>query len=260
MFSDPSLKPDELKVYPTSVIPNTELFRLYQAGEYQPITTEQILQIIRTIFQDIIPPYTRIKRLIRDIPAPEISAGSSVTNLSQLAHDGLLREYKEALSSTSHRPSEERGEALAEPNDEETLYKNNSFEMQNKESLRSDYNDKDSSLPPHEFGSVQNDDSVGREEVLAFYKRLYENNELIQTEIIGSESDLASYRNFVSLDTRSREVRNKTEKTTELNLIIRQYQSSVGSEFFISYEDELGYLYGFTRLLLPLPEHTVDYP
>jgi histone acetyltransferase (RNA polymerase elongator complex component) len=71
---------------------------------------------------------------------------------------------------------------------------------------------------------------------------------------------LQSYRHFVSLDTRSREVRNKTEKTVDLNLIIRKYQSSVGSEFFISYEDELGYLYGFIRLLLPLPENTVDYP
>jgi elongator complex protein 3 len=93
VFSDPYLKPDELKLYPTSVIPHTELYRLWQAGEYQPITTEEILQIIRTTFQEIIPPYTRIKRLIRDIPAPEIAAGSSITNLSQLAHERLLKEY-----------------------------------------------------------------------------------------------------------------------------------------------------------------------
>jgi elongator complex protein 3 len=97
VFADPYFKPDELKIYPTSVIPQTELYRLYQAGKYTPITTEEILSLIRTIFQEIIPPYTRIKRLIRDIPAPEIAAGSSITNLSQLAHDTLLREYKEAL-------------------------------------------------------------------------------------------------------------------------------------------------------------------
>lgn len=36
--------------------------------------------------------------------------------------------------------------------------------------------------------------------------------------------------------------------------------SSVGTEYFISIEDELGYLYGFTRLLLPKNEHTVDIP
>jgi len=99
VFSDPYLKPDELKIYPTSVIPNTELCRLYETGEYQPITTSEILQEIRILFQEIIPPYTRIKRLIRDIPAPEILAGSSITNLSQLAHETLLREYKAALHS-----------------------------------------------------------------------------------------------------------------------------------------------------------------
>jgi elongator complex protein 3 len=93
LFSDPFFKPDELKIYPTSVIPGTELFHLYQKGEYVPITTEEILALIREIFQQIIPPYTRIKRLIRDIPAPEIAAGSSITNLSQLAHEELLREY-----------------------------------------------------------------------------------------------------------------------------------------------------------------------
>jgi elongator complex protein 3 len=30
LYSDPYLKPDELKFYPTSVIPNTELYELYK--------------------------------------------------------------------------------------------------------------------------------------------------------------------------------------------------------------------------------------
>ena len=46
-------------------------------------------------------------------------------------------------------------------------------------------------------------------------------------------------------------MRNKIEGTQYLNLVVRSYLSSVGNEFFISFEDELGYLYGFTRLLLP---------
>ena len=86
LYSDPYLKPDEIKLYPTSVIPNTELFKLYKKGEYKPLTTPIIKKLIRQIFMDVIPPYTRIKRLIRDIPAQEIVAGSSVTNLSQLIH------------------------------------------------------------------------------------------------------------------------------------------------------------------------------
>jgi histone acetyltransferase (RNA polymerase elongator complex component) len=55
---------------------------------------------------------------------------------------------------------------------------------------------------------------------------------------------LQTFRNFVSLDTRSREIRNKTKeekyKTKEIvNLVIRKYESSVGIELFISFEDNL---------------------
>ena len=96
VYANPYLKPDEIKLYPTSVIPQTELYELYQQGKYQPITTEEISEIIETTFREIIPPYTRIKRLIRDIPATEISAGSNVTNLSQLMHEKLLKKYQKA--------------------------------------------------------------------------------------------------------------------------------------------------------------------
>jgi elongator complex protein 3 len=70
------------------------LYKLYEEGKYSPITTDQISEIIAITFREIIPPYTRIKRLIRDIPATEIAAGSNITNLSQLMHEKLLKEYK----------------------------------------------------------------------------------------------------------------------------------------------------------------------
>ncbi|MBO7094995.1 hypothetical protein J6V86_02195 [bacterium] len=61
------------------------------------------------------------------------------------------------------------------------------------------------------------------------------------------------------MDTRSREVRNRVEKkkSDDLNLVLRWYNSSAGQECFISFEDELGYLYGFTRLLLPNDDSVV---
>lgn len=95
LYSDPFFKPDEIKFYPTSVIPNTELYELYQKGEYVPLDTAIIQKLIREVFLGIIPPYTRIKRLIRDIPSTEIVAGSSVTNLSQLTHDAMRKELKD---------------------------------------------------------------------------------------------------------------------------------------------------------------------
>lgn len=53
-------------------------------------------------------------------------------------------------------------------------------------------------------------------------------------------------------------MRNKTEATQHLNLVVRKYASGVGVEYFISFEDELGYLYGFTRLCLINEEMAVD--
>ena len=83
--------------------------------------------------------------------------------------------------------------------------------------------------------------------------------------IIGSSPDFTTFRNFVSLDTRSREIRNRQKveggRSKEIiNTIIRKYDSSVGEEYFISIEDELGYIYGFTRLLLPRARETLQVP
>jgi len=74
LYDDKFLKPDEIKFYPTSVIPNTELFNLYQAKKYIPLSTDEIKKLIKTVLRDTIPAYTRIKRLIRDIPSTEIAA------------------------------------------------------------------------------------------------------------------------------------------------------------------------------------------
>lgn len=215
VYGNPYLKPDEIKFYPTSVIPQTELYELYQQGKYQPITTEEISEVIETTFREIIPPYTRIKRLIRDIPATEISAGSNVTNLSQLMHEKLLKKYQKA-----------------DPDFRSVFYRRLYADLQ-----------------------VFTDEEEFFEKIIGSRASHLSD---FQTYLLGKIPELSSFRHFVSLDTRSREVRNKKEKTEVLNLVVRAYESSVGQEYFISYEDELGYLYGFTRLLLPKLEERLD--
>ena len=215
VYGNPYLKPDEIKFYPTSVIPQTELYELYQQGKYQPITTEEISEVIETTFREIIPPYTRIKRLIRDIPATEISAGSNVTNLSQLMYEKLLKKYQKA-----------------DPDFRSVFYRRLYADLQ-----------------------VFTDEEEFFEKIIGSRASHLSD---FQTYLLGKIPELSSFRHFVSLDTRSREVRNKKEKTEVLNLVVRAYESSVGQEYFISYEDELGYLYGFTRLLLPKLEERLD--
>ena len=230
IYADPWLQPDEIKFYPTSVIPNTELYTLYLQGKYLPITTEEISHIIKTTFREIIPPYTRIKRLIRDIPATEIAAGSNVTNLSQLMHESLLKEYKKADSVFLSDFYKRLYPNLKCFNNQEAFYAElKVLVAENQQQL--------DQLPNQEQWDIN------------FFS--YPKEVRAQSLILGEKPDFEKYRHFVSLDTRSREMRNKTEETQHLNLVVRSYLSSVGNEFFISFEDELGYLYGFTRLLLP---------
>ncbi len=213
LYTDPFFKPDEIKFYPTSVIPNTQLCKLYNQGKYKPLETDTIKKLIRQTFLEVIPPYTRIKRLIRDIPANEIIAWSTVTNLSQLMHTQMEKELKDG-----------KIEILKEFYGR--LYGEYKLCKTTKDFLQQE---------------------------MSNYTTKWEND--IETCIVGAKPDVTQFRNFVSLDTRSREIRHQDLKSKEIaNIIIRKYVSSGGVEYFISCEDQLGYLYGFTRLLLPNKE------
>ena len=89
----------------------------------------------------------------------------------------------------------------------------------------------------------------------------YEASDEIVTFIVDWSYDLSSQRWFVSLCTRSREMRNKSEwEHYPVFFVVRAYRSSNGLELFCSFEDTLWYLYGFTRLLLPKAWTTIEYP
>lgn len=221
LYTDPFFKPDEIKFYPTSVIPHTELFNLYKQWKYTPLQTDDIKKLIQQTFLDVIPPYTRIKRLIRDIPATEIAAGSNVTNLSQLMHE----EIKWKMQNSEFR----RKKFYQRLYGKYTLFKTTTDFI------------KTFSLDKGSERDVWKDNQSSKN---------------IETFVIGTKPDFNQFRNFVSLDTRSREIRNKLNAESSkfkavANIIIRKYQSSGGTEYFISFEDQLWYLYGFTRLFLP---------
>lgn len=93
-YTDKYIKPDEIKFYPVSVIPNTELFELYQQWKYKPLDEADLQNLIQYIKENIIPPYTRIKRLIRDIPSTEIVAWTITTNMRQLVVDNLKKKLE----------------------------------------------------------------------------------------------------------------------------------------------------------------------
>lgn len=84
LFSDPRFKPDMLKIYPTLVIDGTELCEMWKAGEYEPYSVDQLVDLLATI-KSRLPKWTRIQRIQRDIPVQLIEAGGKKSHLRELA-------------------------------------------------------------------------------------------------------------------------------------------------------------------------------
>jgi elongator complex protein 3 len=86
LFSDENFKPDMLKIYPTLVMPGTELYSMWQKGEYKPYTAEEAAEVIAES-KRFVPEYCRIMRVNRDIPTNLIADGVMKSNLRELVAD-----------------------------------------------------------------------------------------------------------------------------------------------------------------------------
>jgi elongator complex protein 3 len=91
LWSDPALRPDMLKIYPTLVIADTPLHEEWTAGRYAPYDTETTVRVLAEVKREL-PPWVRIQRVQRDIPARLIAAGVRHGNVRQLALDRLSAE------------------------------------------------------------------------------------------------------------------------------------------------------------------------
>ncbi len=89
-FDDPAIRPDELKIYPCSLIAGTELYQRWLDGDYSPYSEQELVALLADI-KPSVPPYTRINRLFRDIPAHHIEAGVKTSNLREVVHRELAR-------------------------------------------------------------------------------------------------------------------------------------------------------------------------
>jgi elongator complex protein 3 len=89
LWSDPALRPDELKIYPCALLADTALHEEWRSGRYQPYDEETLIQLVADC-KARIPAYCRVNRIARDIPATNIVAGSKRANLRQLARERLV--------------------------------------------------------------------------------------------------------------------------------------------------------------------------
>lgn len=83
LFSGEDFQPDMLKVYPCMVLEHSELYDIWKQGDFTAYTDEQLIEVMREEKKRV-PPYVRILRVYRDIPASYIKAGSIISNLRQV--------------------------------------------------------------------------------------------------------------------------------------------------------------------------------
>jgi elongator complex protein 3 len=74
LFTNPAYRPDGLKLYPTMVVEGTILEQWYKEGLYVPYPSDVMLKLMADIKSEV-PPYVRISRVLRDIPANYIVGG-----------------------------------------------------------------------------------------------------------------------------------------------------------------------------------------
>jgi elongator complex protein 3 len=83
LFEDESLRPDMMKLYPTTVVRGTALAKLCEAGLYNPYDLETVIKLIAEMKVHV-PHWHRIMRIQREIPEGDITAGSKAGNLREL--------------------------------------------------------------------------------------------------------------------------------------------------------------------------------
>lgn len=84
LWAEPDFRPDLLKIYPTLVLPGTPLFDDWTAGRYAPYDTETAADLLAAMKREL-PPWVRIQRVQRDIPARLIAAGVRTSNVREVA-------------------------------------------------------------------------------------------------------------------------------------------------------------------------------
>jgi elongator complex protein 3 len=90
LFAGEDFQPDMLKIYPCMVLDHSELYETWKNAGFTPYTNEELIEVLRGAKQ-FVPPYVRILRVIRDIPASYIMAGSTLSNLRQTMDDDMKK-------------------------------------------------------------------------------------------------------------------------------------------------------------------------
>lgn len=96
LFEDINFRPDELKIYPCSLISSAELMQYYKKGLWHPFEYQELLDVLSYCLLHT-PEYCRLTRVIRDIPSTDIVEGNKLTNFRQIAEQKLEKAGKKSV-------------------------------------------------------------------------------------------------------------------------------------------------------------------
>jgi elongator complex protein 3 len=91
LFSDPELRPDMLKIYPTLVLEDTPLHTTYKAGNFTPYSDDEMIKVLTEIKKNV-PRWVRIMRVQREISSDQIISGPKLGNLRQIVQQNLKKQ------------------------------------------------------------------------------------------------------------------------------------------------------------------------
>lgn len=83
IFENPDYRMDGLKIYPTLVIRGTGLYELWKTGKYKNYPPDVLIDLLSKVLA-LVPPWTRIYRIQRDIPMPLVTSGVEHGNIREL--------------------------------------------------------------------------------------------------------------------------------------------------------------------------------
>lgn len=83
VFESENFKPDNIKFYPTQVVKNSPLANWYKVGKYKPIDEQYLWRLTEKFKKEIVPPWVRINRLVRDLTRNDLVVETFPSNFRQ---------------------------------------------------------------------------------------------------------------------------------------------------------------------------------
>ncbi len=93
IFSDSDFRPDQIKIYPTQVLPGSKLAEWHEKGKYEPYNFDELIELISKMKLSV-PRYCRIMRIMREIPPKYLIAGTTKIDLRKIISERISREGK----------------------------------------------------------------------------------------------------------------------------------------------------------------------